>query len=162
MNARLGVAVALLLICPARTLAQIPSNRLDLSSLSRVTVSTQRASIPVPMPAVRPHEFQTSPARLCADSEAMGRTDAERKPMHKGWFWGSFGAGLAGNILGVIVAPAVAANVKSQPKVIPPNVDQGCYSAGFSSKARHDHTVTAILGSLAGFGTWFALYFVAS
>jgi hypothetical protein len=117
--------------------------------------------IGVPVPTVRPHEFQAVAQPSCADSEAKGRTDADMKPMSKGWFWGGFGAGALTGIYGVAGAPIVAATIKPKPKTIPAGVDQSCYVQGFGSKGRHEHTLTAFFGSLAGLGVWIVIYAVA-
>jgi len=160
MNARIGVAMTLLLAFPASTLAQVPANRLDLTSL-RLNAPPVSAPIRLAMPAPHPHEFQAAAQPSCADSEAKGRTDADQKPMHKGWFWGGFAAGAITGIYGVAGAPIVAATIKPKPKDIPAGVDQSCYAQGFGSKGRHEHTLTAFLGSLAGFGVWIVIYAIA-
>ena len=81
--------------------------------------------------------------------------------MHKGWFWGGFGTGVVFGIFGVGIAPAIAAIGKPLPKTTPPNLDVSCYAQGFSSKARHEHVMAALFGSLAGFGAWIALFTIS-
>src|SRR4030095_7502933 len=126
MNARPAVAVALLLTFPVSTFAQSPvvtrtdhpdavepAPRLDLKSIKLFADEPERKPFSIPVAKLRPHEFQQ--AAPCADSEAKGRTDADAKPMHKGWFWGGGGAGAAFGIFGLAM-PAVAATVKPKPK----------------------------------------------
>ena len=106
--------------------------------------------------------FQQSPAAApCVESEARGRTDADAKPMHKGWFWGSVGLGAGFGVFGVGAAPATAAMFKPKPKVIPPGVDAACYTQGFGSKGRNEHALTALWGSLVGMGIWLVSYGVS-
>ena len=163
MSAFRVVAVLLLLTFPAATLAQTPATRLNLTSLDQVAAPSVRASRAVPVPSVRPLFGPVSrQPQPCADSEARGRTDADAKPMHKGWFWGGFGTSVAIGIFGVGVAPATAAIFKPKPKTVPPDVDASCYTQGFSGKARYEHVLAALFGSLAGFGAWVAIYTIAA
>jgi len=163
MSACRVVAVFLLLTFPASTLAQTPPKRLDLTSLDHAAAPSARVSLAVPVPSVRPlFGGASQQPQPCADSEARGRTDADAQPMHKGWFWGGFGTSVAIGIFGVGVAPATAAVFKPKPKTVPPDVDGRCYTEGFSSKARHEHALAALFGSLAGFGAWIVIYAVAA
>jgi hypothetical protein len=160
MKARPAVAVALLLTFPASVFAQTP--RLDLKSIKIASEDSARKPVSLPVVVVR-HPFQqaAAPTMPCAESEARGRTDADARPMSKGWFWGSVGAGAAVGIFAVAGAPAVAATVKPKPKNIPAGADAACYTQGFGGKARHEHVLAALWGSLVGLGAYIAIYAIA-
>ena len=163
MTARPAVALALLLTFPASTLAQTPQNRLDLKSIKVAGSEPERKPFSLSFgSATKRNEFQQAGAQLsCVESEARGRTDADQKPMHKGWFWGSVGVGAVVGIFGLAM-PAVAAAVKPKPKMTPQNVDLACYAQGYGSKARHENALAGLWGSLVGVGVWALLAGVSS
>jgi len=159
MKARPVAALALLLTFPASTLAQ---TRLDLRSIKVVADDHESKPAPLPTWKVRPNDFQqTPPFKSCVESEAIGRSDADARGLHKGWFWTGVGAGTVVGFLGLLT-PAFATMHKPKPKTMPSNVEPACYTTGYGNKGRHENAHSALWGSLTGMGVWFLLLIVSS
>ena len=158
MNARPVVALALLLTFPSSTLAQ---TRLDLKSIQVVADEPESKPVSLPTWKVRPPDFQAAQQKSCVESEARGRTDADARGLHKGWFWGGVGTTAALGVFGFLTA-VVATTVKPKPKTVPPDVDPACYTQGYGTKARHENAHSALWGSVAGMAAWFLIYAVVA
>ena len=158
MKARPVAALALLLTFPASTLAQ---TRLDLKSIKVVADEPAPKPFSLPVPKVRPPDFQAVAQKSCVESEALGRTDADARRLHKGWFWGGVGAGAVLGLFGLLT-PAFATIDKPKPKTVPSDVDRACYTQGYGTKGRHENAHSALWGSLVGVGVFTVLLYTGA
>jgi hypothetical protein len=154
MKVRSAATVVLLLVFPVSIFAQ---TRLDLKSIKVVTDEPANKPVPLRPFKLPAHDFAQTAKASCAESEARGRTDADRRGLHKGWFWGGMGVGAAVGIFS-LVTPAIAAINKPKPKQLPPGVDTACYATGYGSKARHENALSAFWGNLAGTAVFWTLF----
>jgi hypothetical protein len=175
MTTRRAAAIILLFAFPVTTFAQggpaasVPvrdqqvqsAGRIDLKNLKLAEEPAPNRTFTPRVPAAPRHDFewQTTPTS-CADSEAKGRTDADK--FSKPWFFGGVASGTAVGLLGAGAITGVAAAIKPKPKSVPAGVDAACYRQGFASKARHEGALAALLGGLVGTVVWALILTAAS
>jgi hypothetical protein len=92
---------------------------------------------------------QAQATSSCVDSRIQGRKDAGDHGT-KGWFWGSFGAGIAAGFIGAGAVSVGAAFSNPQPEDVPSTADAGCYRDGYHGRAKSKNVTSAVIGGVVG------------
>ena len=96
----------------------------------------------------------------CFNSQGMGDIKASKEHFSGGWFLGSMVLGVAGGLIGMGVATALAAGSSPMPKMLPPEtqVELTCYINGYQKGGRSKNVKAAVMGGVFGTVIFVTLY----
>ena len=144
MSLRRSVAVALILVMPAASLAQVT---IDHTQLDRVRTRLSERSLLAELD--RYLDVETMQAVPCADATLQGRHDAAEQH-HARWWWLSGAVGFLLPIIGIGLSTGVAALSHPIPNLTPANLDGRCYRDGYGDRAKKRNVLTALGASTIG------------
>jgi hypothetical protein len=92
---------------------------------------------------------EQTPVRLnYQESYLKGQRDVSTYQSGNGWFWAGLGCGLVGSAYGTVLVTFLANGTK--PVIIPPDVEQSGYWAGYVHKSKAKNRINAFIGGVVG------------